>query len=213
MTTGQIHPLQQYPSGHVAFQGHVVWWCSGKVFCERGFVLENRGCVAIDRRHHLGHDDPVRIPRPEEHQFVGERGTADERDVGIDHGGVKIAGFLDELRGSPGTRTFARTTTRSMHFLSSARCSTSWCRQRSPTSFASRSCQETMCRRTSWSATTAAIRGRPHERQRRPALRHHRRRRRLVPASPASAASRLIHIADELNIAVTVRYCVEYAQA
>src|SRR6516225_1041791 len=112
-----------------------------------------------------------------------------------------------------GTRTFARTTTRSMHFLSSARCSTSWCRQRSPTSFASRSCQETMCRRTSWSATTAAIRGRPHERQRRPALRHHRRRRRLVPASPASAASRLIHIADELNIAVTVRYCVEYAQA
>ena len=57
--------------------------------------------AAVNCRHYLRHDDPVRIPRPQEHQFVGERRAAHERDVGVDHRGVEIARLLDELRGSP----------------------------------------------------------------------------------------------------------------
>ena len=54
-------PFQRFDQDaarYVAFKGHVVRRLSGKVFGERGFVIEDHRGVAVDRRHHLGHDDP-----------------------------------------------------------------------------------------------------------------------------------------------------------
>ena len=77
--------------------GCVVGHLSGKIFGKPGIVAQDCGCVAIDRRHHLRHDDPTCITWPKKHEFASERCTAHERNVGIDRRREGCARLLDEL--------------------------------------------------------------------------------------------------------------------
>src|SRR5271166_1727603 len=100
-------PFQRFDQDaarEVAFKGHIVRRLSGEVFVERGFVIEDHRGVAVDRRHHLGHDDPRRVLLPQEHQLASQSSATNEGDTRVDHAWIKIAGLLDESRRSPVSR-------------------------------------------------------------------------------------------------------------
>src|SRR6516225_6944498 len=53
--------LDQDATRYVPFKGYVVWRFPGEISGERGSVIEDHRGVAVNRRHHLGHDDPLRV--------------------------------------------------------------------------------------------------------------------------------------------------------
>jgi hypothetical protein len=61
LLSGPFQRLNQDAGSYVAFEGHVIRRLPGKVFGECRLVTEDHRRVSIDRRHHLGHDDPLRV--------------------------------------------------------------------------------------------------------------------------------------------------------
>ena len=91
-----------------AFQRHVVRVLTGEILCEGVLVVENRARIAGYRGYRLCHDDALREPRSQQHQFVRKRARAHGRHVRIDHAREQVVRLLDELGCCAGCRDHHR---------------------------------------------------------------------------------------------------------
>ncbi len=99
--TSPCQRCDQHFGVHVTLERYVVRLLPREVFGKRRFVIQNQRRVAIDRRHDLRHDDPICKPFAQEHQLIGLRGAAYERNAGVNHVWILIARLLDEFRRGP----------------------------------------------------------------------------------------------------------------
>ena len=70
--------LDQDVCRNIALERHVIRRLAGKIFGQGILVFENNGRVAGNRRHDLRHDSAGGVARSQQHQFISERGAADE---------------------------------------------------------------------------------------------------------------------------------------
>src|SRR5712671_4693947 len=96
-----LERLDQDIGRNEAFERHVVGRLAGKISGQSIFVFENHTRITRYRRHHLGHDCAGSIARAQQHQFIGERGAADARHVGVNHSRKEVVRLLDELGRGP----------------------------------------------------------------------------------------------------------------